>query len=181
MTWDSVSSHRLRASRSQLLIGRCSARPSHTSQHLLRKNKISRACSDHISHCESVYQFCRCKFYGHLSPASAPGSYVALVQDLFAHYTSHLSGIPLVTNTMGWNKGHGLILLTDTLRTVRPDVVLQIDSASHGRNLPEVSREFAAREFGWLTQRVSRWEYERCSILNRVKHLHDCTIVYPIR
>ena len=50
--------------------------------------------------------------------------------------------------------GLGRILLVDTLRTVRPDVVIQIVCTSQGRNLPSMDAELVARDPGWMTSAV---------------------------
>ncbi len=43
---------------------------------------------------------------------------------------------PLVVNTQGWVRGLGVPLLADLLRHTCPRVVLQLQSAAPGRNLP---------------------------------------------
>ena len=57
--------------------------------------------------------------------------------------------------TLFLHLGLGLILLVDTIRSIQPDVVVQIDSASVGRNLPFITPDFVAFQPGWLTSAVT--------------------------
>lgn len=47
----------------------------------------------------------RCVFFGGLSPTDDPPRYMACVRDVWQFYDKHLPHLPLVINTMGWNKG----------------------------------------------------------------------------
>ncbi|XP_013416970.1 polynucleotide 5'-hydroxyl-kinase NOL9 [Lingula anatina] len=89
-------------------------------------------------------------FVGCASPAEDPNHYVNCVKYVFNQYKSQFSTTPLIVNTMGWNKGLGLNLLVDVLRTVRPHFVVQLDSAkTQSKNLPPVTSNFVQATQGW--------------------------------
>ena len=50
----------------------------------------------------------RSKYLGVASPADDATAYMGIVEQVFAHYKRHLSHVPLVINTMGWNKGKAI-------------------------------------------------------------------------
>ena len=69
-------------------------------------------------------------FLGDVNVANCPGRFLAVVRQLVRLGTA-LGDLPWVVNTMGWCRGLGLLLLTDTVRLVQPTTLVQITSRFH--------------------------------------------------
>jgi len=77
-------------------------------------------------------------YLGDINVSNCPAKFLKVVHELveFARNSSKCSGLPWVINTMGWCRGLGLLLLTDTVRMIQPTTLVQISSRFHRKNYP---------------------------------------------
>ncbi|KAL5013572.1 hypothetical protein ScPMuIL_007842 [Solemya velum] len=90
-------------------------------------------------------------YYGGVSPSDNPGFYLKCVKAVYRRYRDIEPHGPLIVNTMGWNKGLGLLLFTDTVRITLPSHVVQLDSFTQHLNFPAITPTFIATQPGWLS------------------------------
>ncbi|KAK3250112.1 hypothetical protein CYMTET_40495 [Cymbomonas tetramitiformis] len=78
-------------------------------------------------------------FVGDIKPEGDPEGFMEGVGALHHMWMETLQGggVPLVVNTMGWVKGLGMDLLQATLSQVQPTHLLQLQSPSPAKNLPD--------------------------------------------
>nr|XP_039272952.1 polynucleotide 5'-hydroxyl-kinase NOL9-like [Styela clava] len=87
-------------------------------------------------------------YYGDINAAGEPDRYIESIREVFS--TVQHSGIPVVVNTMGWNRGMGLNLLLDTLHIVKPTHLLQIMSPRESKNFPILSKQYVDKSECWI-------------------------------
>ena len=90
-------------------------------------------------------------FYGHATPAKDAHGYMDCVRKMHNAYKNLTKQVPLIVNTMGWNKGLGLRLFIDTLRLTDPTHIIQIDHPSDGRDFPDMTPDFVEETDGFTT------------------------------
>lgn len=99
-------------------------------------------------------------YFGGVTPADDPTRYLTCIEQCFSKYLEINEKIPLIVNTMGWNKGVGLALTVDTIRLVRPLLLVQINTQKNIVNFPPMSPEFVCSEPGWRGKIWDeRWRY----------------------
>lgn len=82
-------------------------------------------------------------FIGDVSPSADPHRYVGCIEKLYADYIKGSRNPydadlpPLIVNTHGWIKGHGLMVLMDLLRLFRISHFVNVTSDNDRRNLPD--------------------------------------------
>lgn len=70
------------------------------------------------------------RFLGQTTPRDIPAMYLSAVRSLAHFYTTHLRGksVPLVVNTMGWNKGLGAEINAQIEAILRPDQIYDLQA-----------------------------------------------------
>ena len=81
-------------------------------------------------------------FYGETSPEKDARGYLDCLKEVYKAYQNLPTEVPLIVNTMGWNKGLGLELFVDILRMTRPTHIVQLDHPSKPRNFPLMTPDF---------------------------------------
>ncbi|PNF39225.1 hypothetical protein B7P43_G17627 [Cryptotermes secundus] len=78
-------------------------------------------------------------FVGEVNIAQCPSQYADSVQHIISYCNSQpkLLRMPWIVNTMGFNKGVGVDLTTSVIRMLKPQHVVQIQSANAEFNFPE--------------------------------------------
>ncbi|XP_014669777.1 PREDICTED: polynucleotide 5'-hydroxyl-kinase NOL9-like [Priapulus caudatus] len=93
-----------------------------------------------FTHQRKPYRMC---YYGHIAAQEDPVHYVACVKYVYQAYVKlRRDRVPLIVNTMGWNRGMGLNLLVDVINITQPTHVVQFVHSSPNKNLPLVNEEF---------------------------------------
>ncbi|KAK3101463.1 hypothetical protein FSP39_003786, partial [Pinctada imbricata] len=117
-------------------------------------------------------------YFGAVTPAGNPDYYIQCVQKCVEAYRATGAKLPLIVNTMGWNKGLGLDLLVDTLRMVQPTLVIQLNCQKRHLNFPPLTSYNIMKEEGWIQKsKSSGIDWSPSS----VEHQHDLiTIEAPV-
>ncbi|GAB6029185.1 Polynucleotide 5'-hydroxyl-kinase nol9, variant 2 [Chamberlinius hualienensis] len=89
-------------------------------------------------------------FIGSISAADHPMHYISSIKDLVCLYSEKYSKLPLIINTMGWNRGIGMALLSDMIHIIQPSHVIQLDTKVFPhRNFPWLSVDAMEQCCGW--------------------------------
>ncbi|ESO09635.1 hypothetical protein HELRODRAFT_183997 [Helobdella robusta] len=75
-------------------------------------------------------------FAGFVNPSLDPLHYVRCLKLVHSSYLKHFVNLPLIVNTMGWNQGLGLSLFVETLKLVKPAMLVQLDGPCFKANFP---------------------------------------------